>query len=244
LRGSFALHHPVETYRILRAPARLAQVLNCGVNPRNIRAWLEEAESITQSIRDRLEAEKWTPGRVDGSMALPDRGPFLYAAIRALRPEVAVETGVASGASTLYILSAMKRNCNGVLHSVDLPPEFRPNQEYNAIAREELPIHRDPGWLVPEALRKGWTLHVGDTVTATPRVLEALGTVDFFFHDSEHTYDVMTLEYRVALRHLAKRGVIGSDDVLWNDAFRDFTRENGLPNAVIGPMGFARKVRG
>src|SRR5437867_6496062 len=78
-----------------------------------------------------------------------------YAAIRALRPEVVVETGVANGVSTAYLLLALQQNGRGMLHSIDLAdPAY-------------VPPGRVPGWVVPDWLRSTWTPHGG----AAPSVL-------------------------------------------------------------------------
>jgi hypothetical protein len=44
-----------------------------------------------------------------------------YAMCRALKPNVVVETGIAYGVSTAFVLKALDVNRNGKLHSVDLP---------------------------------------------------------------------------------------------------------------------------
>src|SRR5687768_7205690 len=44
----------------------------------------------------------------------------LYFLVRALKPRIAVETGVCYGASTSYILEALVRNGGGTLYSIDL----------------------------------------------------------------------------------------------------------------------------
>jgi hypothetical protein len=46
-----------------------------------------------------------------------------------------------------------------------------------------------------------------------PRVLEKLGKIDLFHHDSLHTYEHMTWEYETAFRYLDPSGAISSDDV-------------------------------
>ena len=41
---------------------------------------------------------------------------------RLLEPQVVLETGVAYGVSSAFILRALEENGHGILHSVDLPP--------------------------------------------------------------------------------------------------------------------------
>ena len=45
-----------------------------------------------------------------------------YLLIRVTHPEVVIETGVAFGISTAFVLQALRENGSGGLHSVDLPP--------------------------------------------------------------------------------------------------------------------------
>src|SRR5438067_2085797 len=61
-----------------------------------------------------------------------------YAAVRAFAPDCIVETGVANGVSSSYLLLALQKNKRGNLHSVGLADTAF------------LPVGKDPGWLVPE----------------------------------------------------------------------------------------------
>ena len=45
-----------------------------------------------------------------------------YLACRLVEPAVVVETGVAYGVSSAYVLRALETNGRGTLHSIDLPP--------------------------------------------------------------------------------------------------------------------------
>src|SRR5688500_12760767 len=45
----------------------------------------------------------------------------LYVIVRAAKPKVVVETGVASGISSAHILLALAANESGTLHSIDFP---------------------------------------------------------------------------------------------------------------------------
>ena len=137
--------------------------------------------------------------------------PLLYLLTRILKPNCVVETGVASGASSSYILQALCDNNRGVLHSIDLPPA-------------DLPSGHESGWIVPESLRSRWTLHVGDSRKLLTPLLEQLGQIDFFLHDSLHTYDHMLWEFDTAWGYLRKGGVFLSHDVGANEAFFDFMK--------------------
>lgn len=155
-------------------------------------------------------------------------GPELYAIIRALKPAQIVETGVGTGYSTSYILEALDLNGFGHLTSIDLP-----NEDTNW----RLPEGQEPGFLVPGQLRDRWSLMLGRTKEVLPRVLNQVGRLDAFFHDSEHTYDVMKFEYSQAAMHLTEGGLLISDDAMWNTAFLDFAKGEKLSIRFIYHQG-------
>ena len=156
-------------------------------------------------------------------------GIYLYAVFRTLRPEVAVETGVANGFSTAFLLQALAANGEGRLHSIDLPREvgraYEPGTFYEGRGRAGIPPGAEPGWLVAEPLKERWTLILGRTQDELPPLLERLGTIDFFMHDSEHSFDCMWFEFNAAWPRLRPGGVLVSDDVNSTEAFPRFARE-------------------
>jgi predicted O-methyltransferase YrrM len=158
--------------------------------------------------------------------------PQLYAVVRAVRPAVAVETGVASGMSSAHILRALAANGSGTLHSVDLP---------NVQQGSMLPPGRASGWIVPHSLRGRWKLHIGDSREILPALLETLDRVDLFLHDSDHSYRNMTFEFEQAYPRLAPGGVMMSDDVHLHTAWDDFCAKHGLPPGRVGNLGVTRK---
>lgn len=143
----------------------------------------------------------------------------LYAIIRALSPEVVVETGVCHGVSSTAILGALNRNGHGELFSVDAP---------NLDPLAMLPLGKEPGWIIPERFRSQWHLHVGLSKEILPPLLEELPSIDVFLHDSEHSYENMIFEFRAAFPHLKAGGVLLSDDTNRNSAFSDFVSESGI----------------
>jgi predicted O-methyltransferase YrrM len=156
-------------------------------------------------------------------------GIYLYAVFRTLRPRVAVETGVANGFSTAFLLQALHVNGDGLLHSIDLPREvgraYDPGTFYQGEGRAGIPPGAEPGWLVPERLRERWMVILGRTQDELPPLLERLGTIDFFMHDSEHSFQCMWFEFNAAWPRLREGGVLVSDDVNSNEAFSRFARE-------------------
>ncbi|MFC1868981.1 class I SAM-dependent methyltransferase [Thermodesulfobacteriota bacterium] len=142
--------------------------------------------------------------------------PLLYLLVRLLKPSRIIETGVASGASSAYILQALIDNQKGEMHSIDLPPE-------------NLPRGRESGWIVPEILRERWHIYIGDSKRILKDLLDQTGIIDIFLHDSLHTYEHMTWEFNTAWEYLRKGGFFLSHDVGANEAFFDFMREHHIP---------------
>ena len=162
---------------------------------------------------------------VRGGAAALDRGPFTadhnadfalartaYMICRALKPRIMVETGVAYGVTTSFVLRAMAENEIGTLHSIDLPP-LGPDADDSV------------GRLIPEGLKARWALHRGQTRRVLPGLVQRVAPLDIFMHDSLHTRRTMLWEFRTALAKLARPGVILSDDIDFNAAFADLEAE-------------------
>ena len=173
-------------------------------------------------------------------------GTYLYAVLRALRPQVAVETGVANGFSTAFSLLALQANGEGHLHSIDLPREvgrdYEPGTFYEGEGRAGIPTGSEPGWLIPAELKERWTLVLGRSQEALPPLLGRLGTIDSFMHDSEHSFECMWFEFNAAWPALRPGGLLLSDDVNSTEAFRRFAAQEGRePVHLARGMALVRK---
>ena len=153
----------------------------------------------------------------DGDSAL---ARLCYAAVRALQPELVVETGVCYGVTSAHLLKALEANGRGQLHSIDLPPLGKDGDDY-------------VGWLVPEESRGRWTLHRGTSGRLLRPLLSKLGQIDLFIHDSLHTYRNMREEFALAWPALRPGGVLISDDIEGNPAFLDLSR---LPEMAVSAV--------
>src|SRR5579863_2368428 len=96
---------------------------------------------------------------------------------RLLKPQIVIETGVAYGASSAYMLQALHINGRGTLYSIDLPNSFVPDSAAFV------------GAAVPARLRSRWKLNLGSSRRLLRHVLREVGGVDLFIHDSLHTYN-------------------------------------------------------
>jgi Methyltransferase domain len=136
-----------------------------------------------------------------------------YLACRLTTPETVVETGVAYGVSSAYILRALDQNGGGTLHSVDLPPLRREYERFWGVA-------------VPEDLGEGWRLHRGASRRVLPGLLRESGPVGLFVHDSLHTRRNMRREFDAVWPSLTPGGLLLADDVERNGAFADLRRKD------------------
>lgn len=183
-------------------------------------------------------------GSTDGSsdygsgVMSPDEGVMLYAITRKLKPASIVETGVCSGYSTAIILQALHQNAHGRLYSIDYPEvvgeEYAPDAFWEGKGNAVVPPNKQSGWIIPNHLRDRWSLHLGKSQDLLPPLLKELKEIDIFIHDSEHSYECMMFEYRTSFDAIRSKGLLISDDILWNTAFFDFARGKGLKGGQIG----------
>lgn len=154
-----------------------------------------------------------------------EMGMILYTIIRLLKPENVLETGVASGISSAYILTALKDNQKGKLISIDLPYEVDKDYPSDYMKEKErafIPKNKTSGWLIPEELKNRWQYLLGKSSEKLPEILKDISSVDFFLHDSEHSYQNMFWEYETIWPFLKEGGLLLSHDINWNKAFDDF----------------------
>jgi predicted O-methyltransferase YrrM len=182
--------------------------------------------------------QRYNTGRITGRDGY-DEGLQLYRLLRELRPEVAVETGVCNGVSTAFLLLALEDNGVGELHSIDLPEvageEYEEGTFWDGKGGAVIPPGKEPGWMVPGELRERWHLVLGRSQDELPPLLDHVGEIDFFMHDSEHSYECMRFEFGTAWSALREGGVLVADDVNVNPAWSEFTREAGREPEALGP---------
>ncbi|MDQ8043357.1 MAG: class I SAM-dependent methyltransferase [Solirubrobacteraceae bacterium] len=142
-------------------------------------------------------------------------GLTLYSLVRALKPQIVVETGIANGWSSVIFLRALQKNGSGALHSFD--------------------VRDDVGKLVDPGERSPWTLHIlkKGTLQEFDETLATLPPVGLFFHDSDHSYLHMRLELRMAGARLAEHGALCSDDVSLSHAYVEACEEIGLKPRLL-----------
>jgi Methyltransferase domain len=147
----------------------------------------------------------------------------IWMLIRHTRPNIVVETGVAHGVTSRFILEALERNGAGNLWSIDLPP-------INPETRQEVGIAVDT-----PALRKRWSYIAGTSRRRLPVLLSQLGRVDLFIHDSMHSARNVAFEMDLAWRYLSPGGVMVVDDIDINPSFQAFAERHSGHRSFVCP---------
>jgi hypothetical protein len=223
-----ALRDPTSVVRFLRGDGALASAL--GVSKLQIADWrrdLVQRAHLPSALAAQYERVTGKPlSSYTAGCTIGATNEVLYLIVRAIRPRRIVETGVAAGFSTAYLLQGLHDNQGGSLVSIDLPttdPAGRLDAD-GTQDRAHVPSAGLTGFVVPPALRGPWTLQLGASKDLLPAAVE--GTpLDLFIHDSDHSYDNMRWEYSTAWPHLSAGGWLLSDDIDRNAAFAELVRE-------------------
>ena len=197
------------------APRGAYDPANWNDPPPDVRSWLTplldvmnepglaeiEAEVLAR-LRERGEGNAFNTSH-NADLAL---ARCCYAACRVLRPNTVIETGVAHGVTSAFLLQALEWNEMGTLISIDLPP---------------LGSHGDQlvGMAIPPRLRSRWRLHRSPSKRVLRGLLDEVGVIDLFVHDSLHTYRNMKWEFETIWPYLREGGMVIADDVQDNAAF-------------------------
>ncbi|NDF35906.1 MAG: class I SAM-dependent methyltransferase [Nitrosopumilaceae archaeon] len=165
---------------------------------------ISEAKNNTEHIRDhisnffdKLKHENYPSKKkpYPTEYSLDDNsGLFLYILCKTIKPEKIIETGVAYGLSSMYILQALKENNKGILYSID--SIFSPWQSKEMIGR-----------VIPDELKIRWEFVFGSSSEKLKNILSQLNEIDIFFHDSLHTYKNMMFEFETAWPFITKNGL-------------------------------------
>lgn len=182
------------------------------------------AKQIIENLQQQFSASEINEGGTGGWVA--EKEMLLFSLIRKFRPKMVIETGVGQGISSTFILKALQLNGEGALLSIDLPNRNPDGYVYPDGTKDSifLPKDLEPGWIVPPDLRSRWSLRIGASADILPGLKT---TFEIFFHDSEHSYQNMIFEFTWADAHLQAGGILVSDDVNWNNSWRDFIATSG-----------------
>jgi methyltransferase family protein len=234
-RVQFALSHPGYSARSLLRELTLADerflAKVSGVSWRRIREYIDEPFQDPHFLAHlKNHGDEFHRLKISTAELFAKKILIQYALVRSFLPECIVETGIANGVSSSYLLYALHRNNKGKLHSVGL------NEPGH------LPVGREPGWLVPQDLRRRWSVIIGASQDVLPGLLRELREVDVFVHDSLHTYEHMKFEFELAYPYLKSSGILVADDASWNRAFQEFAHASGATlHGIIRGVGVLKK---
>ncbi|MEJ5300923.1 MAG: class I SAM-dependent methyltransferase [Thermodesulforhabdaceae bacterium] len=203
-------------------------------------------EEFYKQINESIEkARKDFPDPRLGGWMFEYHGHILYTLVRLLKPEVVIETGVGPGGTSALVLLALNANKKGRLLSIDLPgADLEIYLKIGKAYHIHIPPGYQVGWLVPSYLRNRWHLQFGDSKELLPELLNKIGAIDMFLHDSLHTDEHVMFELSTVFPYVKKGGLILADDVneYWTLAFTKFCKEKGIKYTVFGNrLGVARK---
>jgi predicted O-methyltransferase YrrM len=170
---------------------------------------------------------------------------FLYWLVRQVKPNKVLQCGACNGLSSSFMMLALAKNGPaGTLSIIDMPPVFDPTDpdwtEEGTAHGVCIPEGKTTAWMVPDIYRDRLDIWTGDAKDLLPKMVNEIEKIDFFYHDSDHTYRHMMFEFQEAKRKLTKGGVIVADDISWNASLWDFADKFGVPSYNFkGTMGVA-----
>ncbi|MEX0930294.1 MAG: class I SAM-dependent methyltransferase [Candidatus Paceibacterota bacterium] len=190
----------------------------------------ENYHDFIDTFRQEMDEANRRAG-TDPKEHLPAKQIVLYYAAEYLRATKVIETGVASGWSSLTILLSLEKRDNSLLISTNTVPE--PGRTQTKIGRA-----------VPARLRNHWKLILKPDSEGVPEALEVLPEIDMCHYDSDKTYAGRLRTYRLLWGALRPGGVFFSDDVDDNLGFRNFARSVGAVPVVYATQGEREKYAG
>jgi predicted O-methyltransferase YrrM len=138
-----------------------------------------------------------------------------------------IETGVASGWSTLALLLSLSHRRGSKLISTDMPC-FGVDEETSGLSSDSY-----VGLVVPEYLKSNWKLHRQADREALPKALKEFPKIDLCHYDSDKRYEGRMWAYPLLWSALRTGGVFISDDVSDNMAFIDFSKKINVDPLII-----------
>lgn len=145
----------------------------------------------------------------------------IWCLTRHLRATRVIETGVAHGVTSRFVLEALQRNGGGRLWSIDLPAQLRPD------------LHDQIGICVSDHFADQWSYIRGSSRRRLSALLRRVGAIDLFIHDSRHSEYNVLFELRRAWQWLKPGGAIVVDDIDVNWGFHIFTQSMPEHHALV-----------
>lgn len=171
---------------------------------------------------------------------------FVYGLLMSLPPGdiTVVETGVRTGISTYFILSALAHRGSDQGHLFSCDPMYR-NQ---GLAENRLKEYEYfPYWKGKDAYFKNWSFIAEKSAGALPKIVAHAAEWDVFVHDSDHSAANIKFELNFAWEHLKPGGFIvvddpdGDDTVGRHTAFDEWANAKNLQWGFIGQAAIVQK---
>ncbi len=175
-----------------------------GAGITQVRGWAEELEGDNDLIEHLTRRLSSNPRRRICATAPHWARRFgWYATVRATQPDLVVETGTHLGLGSCVLAAALLRNGHGRLTTIDIDPEA--------------------GYLIEDPYAGVIDRRTGSSV----ELLADLRDVDIFLHDSLHTYDYETLEFKAVEPNLRPGAIVLSDNAHDSAALSDWAERTG-----------------
>ncbi|WP_020592350.1 class I SAM-dependent methyltransferase [Kiloniella laminariae] len=130
-----------------------------------------------------------------------------YAIVRALKPNIVVETGVDKGLGACVLTAALKKNHiegnSGYYYGTDINPKA--------------------GYMLSGSYAEFGEIIYGDSIESLKNLNH---TIDIFINDSDHSNEYEACEYRTISNKLSKRSVILGDNSHSTNELLEFSLKN------------------
>ena len=162
---------------------------------------LEDDAELRTYIMARLKAHK--RGREVDGLAYYGRRAGWYALIRAMKPNIVVETGTEKGLGSLVIAEALRKNGIGKLVTIDMEP--------------------GSGLLIGPEYSEVVERMIGDSLEC----LEKIDAIDMFIHDSDHSAVHEAAEFAAVASRLSPHAIVVSDNAHVTDELAKWSSRTG-----------------
>jgi hypothetical protein len=127
-----------------------------------------------------------------------------YAIVRIKRPQVVIESGTDKGLGSAVLSQALRKNGGGELFTIDINPKSGSLIDSDYFQFNTHRIHLDSRVFLESFNKK----------------------VDFFIHDSDHSFENESLEYELVEPKLSANGLVASDNAGESNAIDLWCKSN------------------
>lgn len=142
----------------------------------------------------------------------PDEGLYLQYLIKSIKPKIAIEVGLGSGISSLFILEAIKKYGGKTLIGMD-PSQFDKHKDTNTKTHGN--VYKGIGLYTVNASRynKLYKFYNNTSQQILPRLVDKNVQVNFAFIDGWHTFDHTLVDFFYIDQLLTIGGIVVLHDI-------------------------------